>query len=157
MFLKDILIYLSKIGIAIFLGAIIGLERDKQNKPAGFRDAILVIMGATLLTAVTFELQKLNVNFDFSRIMGYTVAGVGFLGSGLIMRHENKLEGITTASLLFSLLAIGFFIGIGVYVQATIATIAVYIILVLKRVKIKIEKRVEKCQKKRKLKSSRKK
>ena len=146
----DILTFLWKIILSVLLGAIIGLERDREHKPAGFRDTILVILGATLLTIFTLELQKLNVNFDFSRIMGYTVAGVGFLGSGLIMRNENKLEGITTASLLFSLLAIGFFIGIESYVYSILATISVYIILILKRVKITLEKEVRKCRKKQK-------
>lgn len=146
--MNDIYLFMLKMFVAIFLGSIIGLERDRQHKPAGFRDAILVILGATLLTIVSFEIKKLNVSFDFSRIMGYTVAGVGFLGSGLIIRNANRLEGITTASLLFSLLAVGFFIGLGSYIQATIATLAIYLILVLKRVKITIERKVKTCQKK---------
>jgi len=145
--LSQIAVYLLKMSLSIFLGSIIGLERDKQNKPAGFRDAILVILGATLLTLVTFEVQKITSNFDFARILGYTVASVGFLGSGLIMRHNNKLEGITTASLLFSLLAIGFFIGLGSYILAVLSTIAIYFILVLKKFKIKIERKVQKCRK----------
>jgi len=144
--------YLMKIGLSLILGGLIGFERDQQNKPMGLRDVIFVSLGATLLTILSFELPKIiptTVNYDIGRIMAYLVGGCGWLGAGVIINNKNKFEGITTASLLFSILAIGFFCGLGLYALAIISTVAIYITLKLKHVKIELEKGVKKCRKKR--------
>ena len=140
--------YLIKIGLSLLLGGLIGFEREQQNKPMGLRDVILVSLGATLLTLVAFEIPKTipsNVNYDIGRIIAYTIASIGFLGSGIIIQNKNKFEGITTASLLFSVLAVGFCCGLGLYILAAISALAIYLTLKLKQVKIELEKGVKKC------------
>ena len=144
------LTYLIKIVSSLFLGALIGFERDQQNKPMGLRDIMLVSLGATLLTIIAFELSKLmpdTANYDIGRIMSYTIASIGFLGSGIIIQNKNKFEGITTGSLLFSVLAIGFLCGLGLYVLAIISAVAIYLILKLKHIRIELERGVKKCRK----------
>ena len=144
--------YLIKIGASLLLGGLIGFERDQQEKPMGLRDVMLVTLGATLLTIIAFEMPKVipnSVQYDIGRIMAYTVASIGFLGSGMIIQSKNKFEGITTASLLFSLLAVGFFCGMGLYPLAIISALAIYLVLKLKHIKVELEKGVKKCRRKR--------
>ena len=147
------LVYLFRIGLSFLLGLIIGLEREQQDKPAGLRTVLLIMIGATL--TVIFSLRYLGVveKFDAIRAIAYYLVAIGFVGGGIIGRKQGKIEGITTASLLLPISLIGFLCGIGDYFLAIIATLIIYLILKLKYLKIKIQliikkkKRRQKCQK----------
>lgn len=135
--------YLTKIGLAILLGVLVGWEREGNRKSAGFRDIVLVYLGATLIAIMSLELAKIslltltNVRFDIGRLFAYSIVSLGFLCSGVIIQNKNKLEGITTAVTLWTSLISGLFIGLGNYSLAIISAIAIYLILKLKYIKIK--------------------
>jgi len=140
-------IYLLRIGLSIFLGFIIGLEREQSDKPAGLRTILFIMLGATL--TVIFSLKYLSIadSFDAMRAIAYYLVAIGFVGGGIISRKQGKVEGITTASLLLPISIIGFMCGIGDYSLAIISTLIIYIVLKLKYLKVKIELRRNKRSK----------
>lgn len=138
--------YIVKIGLALILGLIIGYERENQDKPAGLRDVSLVTVGACIFGIIALELPKImpsitNVRYDIGRIFAYTIVSIGFLGSGVIMQTKHKLEGITTAGVLWSMVAVGLLCGINLSILAMISTGFIYFILKIKYIRIKLERK----------------
>lgn len=128
---------LLQAALAMFLGALIGLDREFAKKPAGLRTHILVAGAAALIVslaevAVTHFAGTVNVEFlraDPIRIFVAVVTGISFLGAGTIIRGESGVEGLTTAaSLLFSAV-IGMGVALSQYVLAIGATVLAIIIL----------------------------
>lgn len=120
--------------LTVILGGLIGLERELVRREAGLRTFILVCLGATLFTLVSFKVSqsligKPGVEFDPSRIIGQIVLGIGFLGAGSIIFREARIEGLTTASALWMTAAIGAAIGAGFYFLAIFATFLAILIL----------------------------
>ena len=145
--IQEFLTQLLKIGLAISAGALVGFERESQDKPAGLRDVILVTLGATIFSILALDLVRiasqfqLPIRYDIGRIIAYTIASMGFLGSGIIIQNKNKIEGLTTAGILWVMVGTGLVIGIGNYPLALALTLCVYGILKLKHVRIVFEKR----------------
>lgn len=139
-----IIVYLIKIILSIVLGFFVGIDRQSSKKHAGYRDICLVYLGATLVSMMALELTKLpelsitHVRFDVGRLFAYCVVSLGFLCSGVILQHKNKLEGITTAVTLWASAISGLFIGIGNYPLAIVSAIGIFFILKLKHIRIKI-------------------
>lgn len=128
---------LLQTALAMFLGALIGLDREFAKKPAGLRTHILVAGAAALIVnlaevAVTHFAGTVNLEFlraDPIRIFVAVVTGISFLGAGTIIRGESGVEGLTTAaSLLFSAV-IGMGVALSQYVLAVGATVLAIIIL----------------------------
>ena len=146
------LYYLARITLAILLGLFVGYERDQQEKPAGMRDVALVSVGATLFTIIGLEIASLplsgGLRYDIGRIMSYIVISMGFLGSGVIIQNKNKLEGITTASMLWTIVAVGILCGLGKYMLAVVASLYIYFILKLKYFRIRFETEIKSWDKK---------
>ena len=113
---------LLKLVLAIVIGGSIGLEREIHNKSAGFRTISLITIGATLFTLVSSK-------FGDSRIVANIVAGVGFLGAGVIMRDEGRVKGLTTASTIWLAAALGMAIGIGQYALTFVFAAAALVVL----------------------------
>ena len=124
---------LASLLLAVFLGAVVGLERETIHKPAGLRTHMLVCLGSCLFTIVS-----IGFSIDPARIAAGIVAGIGFIGAGTIWADRDKVQGITTAASLWATAAIGLTAGIGDYPLAIIATVLVFVILssryLLKRV-----------------------
>ncbi len=135
--MTDLFINLTKIGIAVLIGIFLGWEREQSNKEAGLRTTILVILGATLFTIISIMLREINGNYDLGRIIAYSIAGIGFLGTGIIAKGKRG-SGITTASLLWSVVGIGILCGLGEFQLALISALLIYFILKLKYIKISI-------------------
>jgi len=133
--------HLLKIGLVLLLSSIIGLEREQNKKTIGIRDVILVTLGATMFAILGLEMIKIaettSVNYDMGRIIAYTIAGIGFLGSGAILRNKNKIEGMTTASTLWAMVGVGLLCGVGQYILATITAGCIYFVLKLKYIRVK--------------------
>jgi len=113
--------------LAVFLGGLVGLEREYLRKEAGLRTCSLVCLAATLFTIVALEISvsfmgSPGVNFDPARIIGQIVLGVGFLGAGLIIYRQSRVEGLTTAAALWVVAAVGATIGAKFYFLAIFAT-----------------------------------
>ncbi len=122
----------TRLVIAVVIGALIGFEREKDGNPAGFRTHILICVGATLFTILSFEFTGAS---DPSRIAAGIVTGIGFLGAGAIFKEDDRVRGLTTAADLWVLAAIGLAIGIGYYAAAIATAIIVLAALILKRIR----------------------
>lgn len=114
--------------LAVFLGALLGIEREYMKKEAGLRTYALVSLAAAFFTIMSFESLSLfskteGLNFDPSRIVGQIVVGVGFLGAGVIFFRQMHLEGLTTAAGLWLSAAIGTAVGIKLYFPAIFAVL----------------------------------
>ena len=119
--------------LALILGAVIGFERERKKKGAGFQTYSLVSLGACLFTIVAFSsfdlfAGKIGVRFDPSRIIMAVATGIGFIGAGIIIFHRDHVEGTTTAAGLWCAAAIGAAVGIKFYLLACFAVILVLMI-----------------------------
>ncbi len=112
-----------KLVLAAFLGGIIGIERQMNRKPAGMREHGLVCMGSALFTLI-------SLSFTSPAIAASVVTGIGFLGAGLILHMKNRVFGLTTATELWVVAAIGLAVGIGLYVIASVTALIVLFILI---------------------------
>ncbi|MDH3193532.1 MAG: MgtC/SapB family protein, partial [Acidimicrobiia bacterium] len=75
-----------KLLLSVVVGGIVGAEREYRDKAAGFRTILLITLGATLFTIISEELAG-STN-DPGRVAAGIVAGVGFLGGGVIFKHH---------------------------------------------------------------------
>jgi putative Mg2+ transporter-C (MgtC) family protein len=109
-----------RLGVCLILGAIVGVERELRNKPAGISTNCFVMAGACLFT---FASVAVDANSP-ARIAAQVVSGVGFLGAGMILKGENnKVKNLTTAAAVWFAAAIGMVIGLGWYLVAGLATV----------------------------------
>jgi putative Mg2+ transporter-C (MgtC) family protein len=114
--------------LAAALGAAIGYQRERAQKPAGLRTHILIAAGAALFTIVST--YGFGVEADPSRIAAGVVAGIGFIGAGAIIRREGGIvEGLTTAATIWAVAAIGLAAGAGMYIISVVTTAVVAIVL----------------------------
>lgn len=123
-FYEEIKIFLPislKVLIATICGSIVGYERELKNKSAGLRTIILICVGSCLFTIASFIAA--SYNGDPTRILSTIVTGIGFLGGGVIMQHEDKLVGITTAAFIWVVSAIGILCGMGLVLLPIILTL----------------------------------
>ena len=122
---------LVKLVISAVLGGIIGLQRERAERPAGFRTHVLVCLGSTLIMLISSEAFKGNSAVDPTRIAAQVVTGIGFLGAGTIIRQGSIIKGLTTAASIWVVSAIGLAVGIGYYLGAVITTILVFLVLTI--------------------------
>ena len=116
-----------KIAIAFALGALLGLEREYRSKPAGFRTLIMITVGATVFTILSYRIGSGTPD----RIAANIITGIGFIGAGVIFKEGMKVSGMTTASTIWIAAAIGMSVGYGAYYLAGGVTILVLMILML--------------------------
>lgn len=105
------------LGVSAVCGALIGTEREHAHKPAGLRTNMMICVGSTLFTlASIYSWQHLaggSPTVDPGRIAAQVVSGVGFIGAGVILRTGLHITGITTASTIWLVAAIGMVVGLG--------------------------------------------
>jgi len=130
---------LLRLGLAVFVGALIGFERESREHAAGMRTNALVSLGSCLFTIISAFgfldfLGTPHVQIDPTRIASYIVAG-GFLGAGTIFlsQDKNKVKGLTTAATVWLVAAIGMACGAGLYAVAVVATVLGLIVLTILR------------------------
>jgi putative Mg2+ transporter-C (MgtC) family protein len=121
---------------AMLIGAIIGLERQIKNKPAGLRTHMLVSLGSAVFTLVTIQVNGLQVSPDsLSRVVQGIAAGVGFLGAGEILRESSQpskspeIHGLTSAAAIWVAAALGIAAGCGLWQLGLMGAIFTVIIL----------------------------
>lgn len=105
---------LLRIGLAALFGALIGLEREVSDKPAGMRTFSIVALGSALFSVV--GLVTFDITDAGARIAAQVVTGVGFLGAGTILHHRGDVIGLTTAAGIWGAAAIGMGFGFGLYI-----------------------------------------
>lgn len=116
--------------IAAVLGGLIGLERERSYRPAGFRTHMLVCIGAALIMLVSMYGFDFPSTRDPGRIAAQVVSGIGFLGAGTIIREGVTIRGLTTAASLWVVSGIGLAAGAGFHFAALITTVLVFFTLV---------------------------
>lgn len=117
---------------AVFLGGLIGFEREVRRRSAGLRTHILVCVGASLIMLTSmyvFDIYRNIATVDPSRIVAGVITGIGFLGAGAIMRSGDSVHGLTTAATLWVTAAIGIALGCGFYLAAVVTTIVALVVL----------------------------
>lgn len=117
--------------VATFCGGVIGIERGKKNRAAGFRTYILVCVGAALtmilgaylirMESVWRQVSTTFPSSDASRFGAQVINGIGFLGAGtIIVTGRQQVKGMTTAAGLWASACMGLAIGAGFYLGALI-------------------------------------
>ena len=111
--------FMTRLFLALGLGALIGLERQLRNHDAGLKTNALVATGSAMfvMMATTFSVPD--------RIIGQILPGIGFLGAGMIMRDGLHVRGLNTAATMWCAAAIGTLVGAGERTMATIGAATV--------------------------------
>lgn len=104
---------LFRIALAAALSLPIGLEREISGKAAGVRTHVLLGSATAALGWLSVTAAANDASADPTRIASYTVAGIGFLGAGLIVAVRGRVHGLTTAVAAFTVMAIGLLCGMG--------------------------------------------
>ena len=109
--------------LAVVVGCVIGIEREKKNRPAGMRTHVLVCVGAAIIAIVesliVADTMTLNLNnpgntgigVSYGRLSAQVISGIGFLGAGTIFISQKKIAGLTTAASLWNAACLGLAIG----------------------------------------------
>ena len=131
---------LLRLTLAMFCGGMIGLERARKHRPAGFRTYMLVCMAAALTMLLSqYESFMLNhawaeraaeigIRTDVSRFGAQVINGIGFLGAGTILvTGQQKVKGLTTAAGLWAAAIIGLALGGGFYEGGLFATVLIMV------------------------------
>ncbi len=151
---------LQAIGLTILFVGLIGFERQRRNKIAGLTTHLLVALGAVGLTIVQqtmvqdlFQFIEENPQFaqdsgfevafqhQRQRIVAQIVSGIGFLGTGAILKTNGYISGLTTASTLWISAIIGIIFGYGMFTLGI--TLSLSILFVLTIIKNVIRHNVE--------------
>lgn len=121
-----------QIVFALFLGGLVGYDREVKLKAAGLKTNIMICIGATLYTTISLiNLTDANSSIDPNRVSAQIVSGIGFLGAGAIIQGRGSVTGLTTAATIWVVAAIGYCIGVGYPIVATVFSIAVLLVLKL--------------------------
>jgi putative Mg2+ transporter-C (MgtC) family protein len=123
----------GRLGLALALGAVVGVERELNRHPAGLRTMAMVAIGSCLFTLAGAYL--VGDHIDPTRVAAQVVTGVGFLGAGAILRSGTSVRGLTTAATIWVVAAIGMAVALGFYLLAVVCTLMViFALVVIKRV-----------------------
>ena len=129
-YLRELNIYsmVLRVFLAMLVGGLIGFERERKGRPAGFRTYMLVAMGAatTVMLSQYYGLlfdgpwaeiaAKMGIKTDISRFGAQVINGVGFLGAGtIIVTGRQEVKGLTTAACLWASACMGLAVGAGFY------------------------------------------
>ena len=134
---------LIRLAVATVCGGIIGLERGRKRRPAGFRTHMLVCLGATLAMVLGQYLAMMNgpwnlliqgvtVNTDVARLGAQVINGIGFLGAGtIIVTGQQEVKGLTTAAGLWASACMGLAIGAGFEEGALLCCVLISVVITL--------------------------
>lgn len=125
--------------VALALGAVVGLERERQERAAGLRTVTMVSLGSCLFTIVgAYGFGQT----DPSRVAAQIVTGIGFLGAGTIFLRKDLVRGLTTAATIWTVAAIGMAAGTAQYFEAAFTTLLILaVLMVLKPIEKRFFKR----------------
>lgn len=134
---QDLMIML-RVTLAFVLGAVVGWERERMQRPAGLRTHMLVAAGAAAFTvASVYGFDGLGTARDPARLAAQIVTGIGFIGAGVIFQGRHQIRGLTTAASIWIVAAIGVMAGLGMIWIGLYTTLATWFALrILKRFEI---------------------
>lgn len=117
------------------LGAVVGLERERHDQPAGLRTHMILVIGATLAMVLSVNLGYLfarpGTPADPARLAAQVISGIGFLGAGAILRYGFTVKGLTTATSLWTMAIVGMTVGAGYYLIGVVTTVLMLVVLTL--------------------------
>lgn len=119
--MKDYTKFLFQIIVCFLLSSCIGIERQYRRRLVGLRTIILVSLGAFLFVRFSYAFP----NSDMTRIAAQVVAGIGFLGAGVIIKDNKSVKGLTTAATLWCAAAIGILCAAKLLFEAATGTLLV--------------------------------
>ena len=118
--------------LSLLCGGILGIERGRKKRPAGFRTYMLVCMGATLVMITNQYIAEVYGGTDPARMGAQVISGIGFLGAGtIIVTGRNRVKGLTTAAGLWAAACVGLSLGIGFYTGAVIGCVLIFVVMAL--------------------------
>ena len=120
--------YLLRIILASISGTLIGMERHAHYKAAGVNTHMIVAFSGALIMVVSKYAFPDTTHFDASRIASQFIAGIGFLGAGVIYKRKSNIEGLTTAAGIIATAAIGLALGAGMY-ELGLASTAIFLLI----------------------------
>lgn len=134
--------YLFKIIIPLVLtflfSGFIGLERQNMGKAAGVSAHILVALSSMSIAIM----QRLMFEYELSqatptvaqgqRVIAQVVAGVGFIGAGVIMKDKFTVKGLTTAATIWTVAVIGLILGSGYLIQGAVLGVVVSLFILIR-------------------------
>ena len=120
---------IARLCLAVLCGGIIGVERGRKGRPAGFRTHILVCLGSALAMMTNAYLIEYYGGGDPARLGAQVISGIGFLGAGtIIVTGRQQVKGLTTAAGLWASACMGLAIGVGFYEAAIIACFFIWLV-----------------------------
>ena len=125
-----------RLGAALLVGALLGLNRELKDKPAGLKTHSLVSLGAAMLTlmGISFVASAATPSGDpIARVVQGVITGIGFLGGGVILRDDSRhtVHGLTTAATIWLAACLGIACGAGHWGITLFATGAVLLVLLV--------------------------
>ena len=126
------LVVLQRILVVTAIAGLIGFERERHGRAAGFRTHILVGVGSCLIMLTGIDLMATLPNgagIDPTRMASQVISGIGFLGAGTIIRFGGSVRGLTTAASLWAVGGIGLAVGAGFLRGAVITGGVVFVVL----------------------------
>ena len=131
------LFHLLNILLAVVLGFAIGYERKLRYKEAGIRTHTIVCAGSALIMVVS-KYGFGDEQADAARVAAQIVAGVGFLGAGIIVYRKHEVHGLTTAAGVWATAGVGMAAGAGLYIIAAGATVILIGVQCIFHIKCKV-------------------
>lgn len=126
---------LLRIGLAVLLPLMIGLERFLRKKPIDFRPFVVISVAACGLSLASLELAQTSfdqqIRIDPTRVFEGVITGIGFLGAGAMFRQENYVMGAGSASAIWAAGAIGLMCGLGMLWLSVAVTVPILLVLIL--------------------------
>lgn len=121
----NIVSVLLRILLAVIAGGVIGNERGRHGRAAGFRTHILVCLGGAMTSLCSLYVSTvLGSGGDIFRISASVVSGIGFLGAGMILvKNNSTVAGLTTAAGMWVTATIGVALGFGFYLGGLLTTV----------------------------------
>lgn len=128
---------LTRLIVAMVLGAIIGLERERVGKEVGIRTAMTVSAGAGIFSMIGIALphlmtdsasaaaQMAMLNGGYINVVANIVIGIGFLGTGIIIKNEDRVHGLTSAAVVWATAAVGTLAGLGLIKFAVVSALVI--------------------------------
>ncbi len=142
----DLIYILRGLALTVLFVGLIGFERQRRNKIAGLTTHVLVALGAAGLTMVQQHMVQdaimfvrenpdiaAHVNIERQRIVAQIVSGIGFLGTGAIIKTNGYISGLTTASTLWIGAIIGIIFGYGLWeLGITLSLLTLFVLTIIK-------------------------
>ena len=123
----DFLSVFVRLMLAVVCGGVIGLERERKRRPAGFRTHILICLGAAMTTLTSqYIVLELHLFTDLARLGAQVIAGIGFIGAGtIIVTKRRQVKGLTTAAGLWAAAIVGLCCGAGFFEGAVYTSLLI--------------------------------